>query len=464
MIGRFLPRAVAARPALAAPEGAAMSADVLAFQNDLDALIGEPAPLVLRLWPAIGAALVLSLVLAAAFMRIDVVVTAPGRLMADVPPVVLQPMGSAVLRELHVKPGDSVVAGEVLAVVDQTFTEADRETLEAQQRALLARRARLNAELAGERTFEAGQGPPQTGAEALLEQRLMTRRAAFLAARQAAFDTELAALDAAMRSEQAAATGLESQLALAREVEDMRAKLMEDNVGSRLNLLMAQSSRLQVEQGLRDHLARLEELSHQRVSKRAEMDAFLRDWERQSLEALAALGPELERLAEQLSKAARLDALTLLRAPRDGVVLEVARRAPGSVVREGDAVVTLVPSGVPLIAEIGLRSADVGRLHAGDPAVLKVDSYPWRQHGTLPGTLRSISRESYPASETASTGTALHRGQIVLDADAVRAAAPGMALIPGMTLGAEVKTGERTVLEFFLEPILRGLRESLREP
>jgi hemolysin D len=451
MRGRLL-----TRPTLAAEQ---LPADVREFQNDLDALIGEPVPWFLRAWPALGAALLLSLVLMAAVLRVDVVVTASGRLLADVPPVVLQPMGSAVLRELHVKPGDSVAEGDVLAVLDSTFTQADRETLEAQQRALLAKRARINAELAGEAMTDAGDGP-----EALIEERLMARRGDFLDARARAFDTDLNALDDALRSEEAAAEGLEAQLALAREVEGMHKRLLEDNVGSRLNLLMAESARLDVEQGLRGTRAKIEELSHARVARRAEMDAFLRDWERQSLEDLTAIGPELERIREQLSKAARLDALTLLRAPRAGVVLEIARRAPGSVVREGDAVITLVPSGVPLIAETGLKSADIGSLHAGDPAVLKIDSYPWRRYGSLAGKLRSISRESYPASEAIPTAAALHRGQIVLDPEAVATLPPEMTLIPGMTLSAEIKTGERTVLEFFLEPILRGLRESLREP
>lgn len=435
-----------------------LPSDVLDFQNDLDAVIGAPVPFLLRIWPALGAALIASLIFAAAVMRIDVVVTAPGRLLADVPPVVLQPMGSSVLRALHVKPGQNVEEGDVLAVLDSTFTEADRDTLEAQRRALVAKRARIDAELAGQSDFQAEAGP-----EAEIERRLMARRSDFLAARQAAFSTDLEALDAMLRSERVAVEGLEAQLALAREVEEMRAQLLEDNVGSRLSVLTAESARLDAEHRLRGHRARIEELTHEQVSKRADRDAFLGDWERQSLEDLTRIGPELERLEEQLSKAARLDALTLLRAPRAGVVLETARRAPGSVVREGDAVVTLVPSGVPLIAETGLRSADIGRLQPGDTAVIKVDSYPWRRYGTLPGRLRAISRESYPSGEEGPGARALHRGQIVLDPEAVAALPPEMALIPGMTLGAEIKVGERSVLEFFLSPLIRGMQESLRE-
>ena len=141
-------------------------------------------------------------------------------------------------------------------------------------------------------------------------------------------------------------------------------------------------------------------------------------------------------------------------------MLETARRAPGSVIREGEAVVVLVPLDAPLVAEVGLRSADIGRLAEGDPARLKVDAFPWRRHGALDGTLRSVSRESYPDN----AGGALHRGHVAVSTGAFARMPDGAALLPGMTLSAEIKVGTRSVLDFFLEPLLRGLDESLREP
>lgn len=432
------------------PAGPAVAPEARAFQEDLDALVAEPAPWVLRAWPFMAGALILGLVGVAAITRIDIVVTAQGRLTPDAPPMVLSPIDRAVLRDLRVRVGEAVVAGQVVAVLDSTFTAADRAALAAQSRALTAERDRLEAEMA-----DGWLSPAAEGDEAVLQGRLLHERAAFYAARVGALAARLRALETALAAERAAGDGVERQLAIAREIEEMRGRLAAAEVGSHLNVLVAQASRIEAEAARTRHGARLAELTEEVAAARAEREAFERDWERLQLEQLARVRGDLARLDEQMAKAMRLDALTEMRAPADGVVLETARRAPGSLVREGEAVVTLVPSDVPMIAEIALKSADIGRLVPGAAATIKVDSFPWRQHGMLAGRLRAVGRDSYPGEG----GTAaLHRGHIVLDPGG-----PG-GLVPGMTLSAEIKVGSRSVLEFFLEPLMRGLSESLREP
>ena len=428
---------------------------ILAFQDDLDALVAEQPPLLLRLWPALGAGLFAALIALAAFARVDVVVTASGRLVPETPPVVLQPIDRAVLRELLVRPGERVRAGQLVAVLDSTFTAADREALFAQRRSVVAQRDRLEAELAGRKLSAGGDG------EAALQGELHAQRGAVHAARIAAHEAELAALRAAQAAELRAGGGVAEQFAIASEVEVMRSRLVESQVGSRLALLAARSARLEADKEQQRHASRLDELRLRLAGRAAERDAYLRDWQRQVVEELARLRPELARIDEQLAKANRLDAMTELRAPRDAVVLETARRAPGSLVREGEALVVLVPADVPLTAEIVLRSADTGRLQPGDPARLKIDAFPWRRHGALAGTLRAVSQESYPDQ---AAGGALHRADITIPAPSLAHLPPGTVLLPGMTLSADIKVGTRSVLDFFLDPLLRGLDESLREP
>jgi HlyD family secretion protein len=91
--------------------------------------------------------------------------------------------------------------------------------------------------------------------------------------------------------------------------------------------------------------------------------------------------------------------------------------------------------------------------------VLKVDAFPYQQHGLLQGTVRSVAEESAPDAQS---GTATHRVQIPISRQA--AMPDGAALFPGMTVTAEINVGARNVLAYFLYPITRGFSESMREP
>lgn len=339
-----------------------ITAGALAFQADLDRLVEEPPPFLLRLWPMLGAGLVVALVAIAAMVRIDVVVTATGRLAADAPPIILQPMSRATLRDLLVKPGDMVVAGQLLARLDGTLSQADRDALRVERAAL--------------------------------------------AARLTVIDTE-AAVD--------------------------------------------------------QHLARLDDLAQRQAQAGAALLAFDIDQRRQMTEALADLTPRLAEVDEQLTKAARLASLASLadlRAPRPGVVLSVAKGGLGSLMAEGEPVVVLVPTDVALIAEIAIRSSEAGSIAIGDPVTLKIDAFAWRRHGSLQGRLQDVSHGTFTPDGRA---TALHSGRVTFVGD-LTALTPGTGLMPGMTVSAEIKTGTRTVLDYFLEPLMRGVNESLREP
>lgn len=447
---------------------ATLTREAVAFQTDLEELLAEPPPPFLGGAHHLVALLFLLLLGLAAVARVDVVVTASGRLATDAPPIVLQPLERASLRELRVRPGDRVVTGQTLAVLDSTFTEADTASLTAQRRALTAHLRRLDAEMAN--------APPPTDLtadpDALLQAVLQAQRHALHTARLRGFDEELRSLAAGIRTLDDSATLLGEQAGIARDVENLRQRLVEGQIGSRLNLLGARTQRLQAEQELRQARNRIEELRHALQSKQAERQGFLDDWRRQLLEETVRIRGELVRVAEQLAKANRLNELTVVIAPMDGIVLDVARRSIGSVLREAEPLVTLVPANVPLIAEIALRSADIGYTRPGDAVVLKVDAFPFQRHGVLEGRLRSVGQESFGRQDAAApdgrtapaSGGAVHGGQVVLSGSGLSDLPPGTNVIPGMTVTAEIKVGTRRVLSYFLNPLVRGLQESLREP
>jgi HlyD family secretion protein len=440
-----------------------MAAEAVAFQEDLEALIAEPPSRFLGSAPWLLALMTLALLVSAALARIDVVVTGSGRLMPDAPPLVLQPMERAVLREVLVRPGQAVRRGDVLALLDSTFTAADQQALAAQAQSFRAQLFRVEAELAG------GAPMPADNADAALQAVLQAQRQALRTTRVQTFEADIRVLEEGLRATRAQQDSLAERATIARDVETLRARLLESQIGSRLNLLAARVQRLEAEQALESVRSRQQELSHSLAARRAERAGFGEEWTRLLLEESVRLRGELVRVTELLAKAERMAALTTIRAPADGVVLEVARRSAGSVLREAEPLVVLVPADAPLVAEITLRSADIGHLRIGDPVVLKVDAFPFQRHGPLHGTLRAVSRDSFGANQPAGSeptpgAPAVHRGQVEIALGSALRLEPGLALIPGMTLAAEIKVGDRSVLGYFLTPLLRGMQESLREP
>ncbi len=443
--------------------------EAMDFQDDLEQLIGEPPPPMLGQVQYLIALLFALLVLGAALVEVDVVVTGSGRIATDTPPVVLQPMERAVILELLVKPGDSVVAGQVVAVLDATEQQADTESLSAQQRALAAQWQRVQAELDGTAYPLTADAP----LERRLQATLFAQRQALLATRMRGLGEDIAGLEANIRAIVEGAGFQTQQAAIARDVEGMRSQLLVGQIGSRLQYLGARQARLQAEHELNQTNGRLRELRHSLQARQAERQALQDDWRRQLLEESIRVRADHVRVTGELTKLARRSELMLLKAPQDGVVLEVARRAVGSVVREAEPLVTLVPSRVPLIAQIAVLSADIGYARPGDAVVLKVDAFPYQRHGTLEGRLRSFSQESFgvqAASEAdglasaRAGGGALHRGYVELPSLALSNLPRGARLTPGMTLTAEIKVGTRSVLSYFLYPLARGLHESMREP
>ncbi|MEJ0045698.1 MAG: biotin/lipoyl-binding protein [Rhodospirillales bacterium] len=255
------------------------------------------------------------------------VVTGRGRLAADHPTAILQPMARAIIRTLLVRAGDPVRKGQVLATLDPTFTAADLASLQARQRSLVAEAARLLAE-ADATTYVVA---PGASTEAALQANLFQQRQREHAARLDSFDQAIAH-DAAERTtslNQRAA--LAHQVAIAQAIMDLRKTLMQGAVGSRLQYLDAAAILARSAGELQALTDRLTELAHATASHSADRRAFIENWRREVLDTLADRRTTLAETDAAVAKAAHLADLISITAPEDGVVIDVAARAPGSI-------------------------------------------------------------------------------------------------------------------------------------
>jgi HlyD family secretion protein len=433
---------------------------------ELEEVLSEKPPRPLRHTLHFVAALFVTLVAIASFNSVDIIVVATGRLVPDSPPIVIQPMSLAIIREIRVKPGDVVRKGDVVATLDPTFTEADRATLSAQMSSVSAQTARLEAELSGQPLrFES------KGADNAIQTTLYLQRSSQYQARLKEFDEDIEHLKTAMLSAEQHNDSLQQETDIAREVESMRAKLLTLQVGSKLSLLDSRVMRMRVEREHSDSLDHLNELRHMLSARQDERQVFVDKWRRNLLEDLLRARKESAGIVESLVKADRMNDLSVLTAPLDGIVLDVAKRSVGSVMQSAETLVTLVPVDAPLIAEVAINSSDVGYTAVGNEVALKIDAFPYQRHGMIRGWLKTIAEDSISGGAATSGsnpspgGSGLyHRSRVELTETTLRALPQGARLIPGMSVTAEIKAGRRTAITYFLYPILRGFNESLREP
>ncbi|MBB3979150.1 HlyD family secretion protein [Rhizobium azooxidifex] len=434
------------------------------FQSDAVELEERVPPRIARLTLYGITALIAAAIAWASLSEIDEVVVAPGKLITTKPTIVVQPIETSIVRTVDVAQGDTVRAGQVLATFDPTFSQADVDLQRAKFAALDAQLNRLSAELGGnDYAKSAGFSPDER-----LQLQLFGQRLAFHTAQLQNFDHQIAGQNATLVASANQQHILASRKQNLAEIEAARELLWRTDSGSRINFLGARDARLDVESDLSQLQGRAAEAVHALAKLRADRQAFIEDFRRTTMEQLVETKTQHDAAAEELKKMERRRDMVEMRAPADAVVLDMAQRSVGSVVREAEPMVTLVPLDAPLEAEISINSRDIGQVTVDKDVRVKFDAYPFQKYGTVTGSIRTVSRDAFsPSQQETAAGqppTPYFKARIPLANTELHYAGKPVRLLPGMTVSAEVKVGRRTVISYFLYPLVRGLDTALREP
>jgi hemolysin D len=457
-------RVVEARPPQRdAMPAKAVSSIIAEFQSDAVELEERAPPNVARLTLYGVTALLAGAVLWASVSTIDEIVVAPGRLITTEPTIVVQPLETSIIRTIDVAVGEIVQKGQTLATLDATFSESDMVQRRAKFAALDAQVRRIESELAGaDYTLVAGNSPDEK-----LQVQLFGQRRKFYAAQLQNFDQQVAGQAAAIASGQEQATILIDRQTTLTKIEKARETLYKHQTGSLLNLLASRDSRLGVDADLSQLNGRTAEAEHTLAKLRAERQAFIEDFRRETMEQLVGLRGERDTVAEDLKKMELRRNMVALTAPADAVVLDLAQRSIGSVVREAEPIVTLVPMNVPLEAEVSVNALDIARLSVGGAVRLKFDAYPFQKFGTASGKVRTISQDAYTSETKETKGVSAlpyFKARVALTKERELESTKPIRLLPGMAVTAEMNVGRRSVISYFLYPLIRGLDASIREP
>ncbi len=409
----------------------------------------------------------------AAFAKVDRLVVAEGKLVTTRPNITLKPLENSLVKEVAVRAGQRVHKGDVLISFDPTVNEAELAHQQAQYKAKLCEVLRLQAESAGAETLSLPAELVDTpgGKE---QATLFADRLAYHAGRMAYFTQYIDRYRKMAESLERALAMYEQRQQNMERIEDMYRRLEERGTIPLKDALEVQMQRLSNEIEIENQRASLVEYRQMIRQCEAERDVFLADWKQQIGSSLVEARAALVSYEDGVRKYTLLAAQTALYAPCDAVVHEVAPYQEGSGVREAEAMVTLIPADVALEAEIDIQPQDVGRLREGDMAKIKFDAFPFQQHGTLCGTLRYISADTHESrsnadqweesSSAAPTATRPQfRSRLVLSGQ-LNGVPDSAWQSAGMKVRAEIKVGERSVLDYILNPFLKAMDESIREP
>jgi len=464
------------RPAPVPAPAARRSRDELEFLPAALEIMETPASPAGR---AIGGVLILSLVAAIAWAslgHVEVVATAPGKLVPSARTKTVQPLEAGVVRAIRVRDGDAVSAGQTLVELDPTSSEAERSRLAGDLLSTRLETAVLTAALSDAADPVAALVPP-AGASAeqvALARQRVASHVAQQRAKLAELDRQSAQSEANRAATAATVEKLNAVIPLQRQAEETRKYLYEHQYGSKLTYLQAQQELTESERELvvqKNRLAAARAAVQAVAEQRRQSEA---EYRRTLLGDLARAQERAEELAQDLVKAEQRMQLQTLTAPVDGIVQQLAIHTVGGVVTPAQSLLVIVPAERRLEIEASVANQDIGFVHPGQTAQIKVDTFNFTRYGLLRGTVVSlspdvVSEQSGSGSPQASSAaprppqSSAYVARIALDRSTMDIDGTAVELRPGMTVTAEIDTGRRRIIDYLLSPILKAGHEGLRE-
>lgn len=393
--------------------------------------------------------------------HIDMVAAAQGKIIPRGRVKVIQPADYGVVRAIRVTEGQAVHKGDPLVELDPTVTGAEVE--QARQALLSARidsaraQALVNYALGKSPAFIA---PP--GADATTVQ----MQAALVRAKIREHETAAAAL----RQEKSQHLGdhdmveaeiekLRQQLPLAEEQLRGMQALMAKGYAARMKVSELQQQVIGMRQDLAIRQKEISKAGAAQASVDQQLAKLDSEFAREALDALTEAEATRKLREEELKKASEKAALTILTAPDDGVVQQLQVHTLGGVVKPADPLMVVVPKGEELIVEAMVLNRDAGFVHAGQPVEVKLEAYPFTRYGVVEGRLEQVSRD---AIDNEKLGP-VYPVRVKLAHPWISIGGKRTALEPGLTATAEIKTGDRRIIEYLLSPLVRRVKEAGRE-
>lgn len=411
--------------------------------------------------------------------KIDIIATAEGRLVPVGQTKTLQPEDTGYVTAIRVADGDHVKAGQPLIELDPTEIAADRDRF---ARDLL----QAELDLAGARGLQAvltgGDAPhlvdPPAAASSLdraTAEADMQAEAIGQKAKLADLDQQITEKEAEAGEAVASRDKLTAELPLVQQEADIRTKLKDMEFGNKIAWLEAEQRLVEQKHDI-DALGFHEQQARAAAaSLRQHRDELVATYQKTVLDEAKKATAAVSELSAELAKAQQKLSHRTLVAPIDGTVQQLAIHTIGGVVTPAQPLLAIVPDHPGLVVEAMVKNGDVGFVHPGQTAALKIETFTFTRYGLINGTVLSVSHDAVTGTDKTKTegdpasgpdgGRAepAYIARIALDRDWIETENGRMPLGAGMAVTAEIQTGRRRVIDYLLSPLARHVEESGHE-
>lgn len=361
----------------------------------------------------------------------------------------IQHPDGGVVREILIQDGDLVKAGQQLMRLDATNANADLGQMRARQTALSLQAARLRS-YTGNHTAQ--QLPPEEQAilSSMEDARANQRNVVLDQILQK--EKELAGLTASRAA-------LQKNVALKQKEYSIYKSTQERGSSSQLMVLTSEQELNQLQGQLADTVSQ-ENRARAAISEaRNRLQSVDSDLKQDAMKTLGQVEAELAEINKSIARQEGAAERTTLAAPVNGVVKGLAVHTLGAVIAPGNVVMQIVPVDDEMIVEAMVPPGDIGNIKPGEKAKVKVATFDSSRFGHIDGKVTKISASTFQDED----GNSFYKARIKLDRNYVGNDPRKNKVMPGMTVQADIITGERTILEYLLKPIKNAADSAFHE-
>lgn len=368
--------------------------------------------------------------------QLDIIVNAQGKIIPGGYTKTISSVEVASVRVLNVEEGQAVKAGDVLIELDTRVSDSERKKSEGDRQTAWLQAERSRAIL---RAIDTGTLP-----------RFMDLKSQGLDS-QRVQDAQQHLQDQ-WRDYQAKLTRLEGEIRRYSQALPLATQRAKDYADLSKNNDVSQHAWLEKEQARIDLQGQLADASHQK-------EALIAETRKTAQDALNEANRITASSAQDVQKAIAHGDLLKLISPVDGTVQQLTVHTLGGVVPAAQPLMQIVPKQATVEMEAFIENKDVGFVHAGQDAQVKIDAFEYTKYGTISAKVSHVSQDAIQDEKKG----LIYSVKVVLNQPTINVDGRFMKLSPGMSGSVEIKTGTRRVVEYVLAPLLQHGRESLHE-